>query len=127
MLRKIGLNPTTRLSQETVTALQNFDFRISQLNERAQAIETNKLPEIVEEVDTSVATLLNGVDANDESEFTLRELRGLDKTMQTYRGELLNNLGKLTEIDKKYRFRGDKTEGASRGQCRQAGNREKFA
>ena len=69
------------------------------MNERANAIETNKLPEIVE-VDTSVATLLNGIDAPDESEFPLRELRGLDKTMQTYRDELVNNLGKLSELDK---------------------------
>ena len=83
-----------------MTALENFDFRITQLNERANAIKTNKLPEIVEEVDNSIATLLNGIDAPDESEFTLRELRGLDKTMQTYRGELVNNLGKFTEIDK---------------------------
>ena len=88
LLRKIGLNPTTRLSQKTTSALQNFDFRISQLNERANAIETNKLPEIVEEVDTSVETLINGIDAPDESECTLRELRGLEKTMQTYRGSL---------------------------------------
>ena len=94
------MTTTTRLSQKTTAALQNFDFRLSQLNERANAIGMNKLPEIVEEVDTGVATLLNGMDANDEGEFILRELRGLDKTMQTYRGELVNNMGKLTEIDK---------------------------
>ena len=30
----------------------------------------------------------------------LRELRGLDKVMQTNRGELTNNLAKLSELDK---------------------------
>ena len=30
----------------------------------------------------------------------LRELTGLDKTLQNIRGELLNNLAKLTDIDK---------------------------
>jgi len=44
--------------------------------------------------------LLSGIDAPDGSEFTLLELRGLDKAMQTYRGELINNLGKLSELDK---------------------------
>ena len=31
---------------------------------------------------------------------TIRELRGLDKTLQTIPGELTNNLAKLTDIDK---------------------------
>ena len=31
---------------------------------------------------------------------TLRELQGLDKALQTTRGELVNNLAKLTELDK---------------------------
>ena len=31
---------------------------------------------------------------------TLRELRGLDKALQSIRGELTNNLAKLTDIDK---------------------------
>ena len=31
---------------------------------------------------------------------TLRELKGLDKALQTTRGELVNNLTKLTELDK---------------------------
>ena len=31
---------------------------------------------------------------------TLRELQGLDKALQPTRGELTNNLSKLTELDK---------------------------
>ena len=33
------------------------------------------------------------------SEFTYRELRSLDKALQDMRGELTNNLSKLTTID----------------------------
>ena len=59
-----------------------------------------ELPIIVQPVDDSVTLMLRGIDAPiDGSEFTLRELRGLDNTVRTYRGELLNNLGKLKTLD----------------------------
>jgi len=60
-----------------------------------------ELPEIAREIDNNITTMLSGIDAPIEgSEFTLRELRGLDRTMQTVHGELVNNLGKLSELDK---------------------------
>ena len=59
-----------------------------------------ELPVIVQQVDDSVTLMLRGNDAPiNGSEFTLRELQGLDKAMQTYRGELVNNLGKLEALD----------------------------
>ena len=36
----------------------------------------------------------------DDPPLSLREIRGLDKALQTIRGELTNNLAKLTELDK---------------------------
>ncbi len=35
----------------------------------------------------------------DDPPLTLRELSGLDKAMRTQRGELTNNLGKVSELD----------------------------
>ena len=35
----------------------------------------------------------------DDPPLNLREIRGLDRTLQTIRGELTNNLAKLTELD----------------------------
>ena len=68
VLRSLGLYEYSRLSQKSVAALANFGLVVSMLN--------------------SIKTPI------DESEFTLRELRGLCKAKQTYRGELVNNLEK---------------------------------
>ena len=66
---------------------------ISNISARAEAVEMSELPIIVQQVDDSVALMLRGIAAfNESSEFTLRELRGLDNTM---RGEVVNNLGRL--------------------------------
>ena len=66
----------------------------------------------VNEVDTAVKTLETSLtdwnlelpdvsNAQTPTEgLTFRELQGLDKTLQTIRGELTNNLAKLTYIDK---------------------------
>ena len=44
--------------------------------------------------------MFRGIDAPIEGrEFTLHELRGFDNTMRTYRGKLVNNLGKLRALD----------------------------
>ena len=45
-------------------------------------------------------------------EFSIRELRGLDKAMQTMRGELINNTAKLSEIDKHLTYEKTKLEQA---------------
>ena len=56
------------------------------------------------QVETSLQTLMELPDiknAQTQTEgLTLRELQGLDKTLQRTRGELTNNLTKLTELDK---------------------------
>ena len=95
VLRSLGFYEYSKLSQKSVATLHTFNQKINQLNAKAAAVEMSELPEISREVDSSVVTMLNNIDAPiDGSEFTLRELRGLDKTMQAYRGELVNNLGK---------------------------------
>ena len=56
------------------------------------------------DVDTVLQTLFDLPDAKDFQTQTeglnLRELQGLDKALQSIRGELVNNLAKLTDIDK---------------------------
>ena len=44
--------------------------------------------------------LLIGCTDTQTEGLTLRELQGLDKALQRTRGELTNNLSKLTELDK---------------------------
>jgi len=57
------------------------------------------LAQISQEIDNNVITALSDIDANDKSGLTLQELRKLDKMMQTYRGALVDNLGKLQRLD----------------------------
>ena len=101
LLRKIGLYDSSRLSQKAAAALTRMNNKIAKLDVKATAVEMSELPEIAREIDNNVVITLSGIDAPVEgSEFTLRELRGLDRTMQTVRGELVNNLGQLSELDK---------------------------
>ena len=86
--------------KKTVAALTQLGGEMSNLSARAEAVEMAELSIIVQQVDDSVIMMLRGIDApTDGSEFTLRELRGLDYTMRTYRGDLVNNLGKLKALD----------------------------
>ncbi len=67
----------------------------------------NKMPtvltdDVIEQAanntDTAIKTLFTSVGTNTDG-LPLRELLGLDKAMQTQRGELVNNLAKLSELD----------------------------
>ena len=40
-------------------------------------------------------------EASQNTDLNMRELLGIDKTLQSIQGELLNNTSKLTEIDKR--------------------------
>ena len=60
-----------------------------------------KADTIAKSVETSFMELPNA--ANDQTQtegLTFRELKGLDKALQRTHGELVNNLVKLTDIDK---------------------------
>ena len=63
-----------------------------------------KTVDATNQVETSLQALMELPDiknAQTQTEgLTLRELQGLDKALQRTRGELTNNLSKLTELDK---------------------------
>ena len=77
----------------SATELQSLTNRIGELHETVESLETSmtdwglELPDV-----ENKRTQTEGL--------TLRELQGLDKALQTTRGELVNNLAKLTELDK---------------------------
>ena len=66
--------------------------------------DIQKTVDATNQVETSLQTLMELPDiknAQIQTEgLTLRELQGLDKALQRTRGELTNNLAKLTELDK---------------------------
>ena len=77
----------------STTELQSLTNTIGELLGAVESIETSLTDWILELPDVANKhTQTEGL--------TLRELQGLDKALQSIRGELINNLAKLTDIDK---------------------------
>ena len=74
------------------------------MQEFSTQTDVQKTVDATSQVETSLQTLMELPDiknAQTQTEgLTLRELQGLDKALQRTRGELTNNLSKLTELDK---------------------------
>ena len=88
-----GLKP--ELSADAVAALQKGSDNLGPINAEAENVEMQDLPAVASDAVKTLETTLS--DAPEQ--LPLREIRGLDKALQTIRGELVNNLAKLTELD----------------------------
>ena len=92
-------------------AVESLQTENQQLEEAAAAVDTVELwdlGQIATETSDAVhrmETALTDADVNvllgtlNDPPLNLREIRGLDKALQTIRGELTNNLAKLTQLD----------------------------
>ena len=86
-----GLKP--ELSADTVAALQKGSDNLGSINAEAENVEMQDLPAVASDAVKTMETAFS------DASLPLREIRGLDKALQTIRGELVNNLAKLTELD----------------------------
>ena len=96
------------LPTQAVEALQTTNLELGEAAAAVDSVELEDLGQTVTEVsdaiqrmetaltDTQIDEVLGTLD---DPPLTLREIRGLDKALQTIRGELTNNLAKLTELD----------------------------
>ena len=96
------------LPAQAVEALQTTNLELGEAAAAVDSVELEDLGQTVTEVsdaiqrmetaltDTQIDVVLGTLD---DPPLTLREIRGLDKALQTIRGELTNNLAKLTELD----------------------------
>ena len=96
------------LPAQAVEALQTTNLELGEAAAAVDSVELEDLGQTVTEVsdaiqrmetaltDTQIDEVLGKLD---DPPLTLREIRGLDKALQTIRGELTNNLAKLTELD----------------------------
>ena len=94
----------TQLSQEVRHALESTRNDMPDL-ESSGGTELQDLTNTVIGTETAVksleTSLTDWIHTDTQTEgLTLRELQGLDKALQRTRGELTNNLAKLTELDK---------------------------
>ena len=93
----------TQLSKQVRQALESTRNDMPDLE--VSGTELQDLTNTVIETETAVksleTSLTDWVHTDTQTEgLTLRELQGLDKALQLSRGELTNNLSKLTELDK---------------------------
>ena len=93
---------------QAVEALQTTNLELGEAAAAADSVELEDLGQTVTEVSDAIQrmeTALTDADIDeilgtlDDPPLNLREIRGLDKALQTIRGELTNNLAKLTELD----------------------------
>ena len=93
----------TQLSQQVRQALESTRNDMPDLE--VSGTELQDLTNTVIDTETAVksleTSLTDWVHTDTQTEgLTLRELQGFDKALQRIRGELTNNLSKLTELDK---------------------------
>ena len=96
------------LPAQAVEALQTTNLELGEAAAAVDSVELEDLGQTVTEVsdaiqrmetaltDTQIDEVLGTLD---DPPLILPEIRGLDKALQTIRGELTNNLAKLTELD----------------------------
>ena len=94
----------TQLSKEVRHALESTRNDMPDL-ESSRGTELQDLTNTVIGTETAIksleTSLIDWIHTDTQTEgLTLRELQGLDKALQCTRGELTNNLAKLTELDK---------------------------
>ena len=96
------------LSVKAATALSNVSKELGEAAAAVDTIELQNLGQTAKDVETSIHNMETtftdaGLDevlgTINDPPLNLRELRGLDLAMQTIRGELTNNLAKLSELD----------------------------
>ena len=87
-----------KLSAKDTTAAQKADEDLSVISTKVGTVEMQGLGATAGKASSIVETMETAFSDADAS-LPLREIRGLDKALQTIRGELVNNLAKLTELD----------------------------
>ena len=89
-VRKQTINAANRRAlQKGGDNMGDISAEVETVEMRDLGATAGKASSIVETMETTLS----------DAPLPLREIRGLDKALQTIRGELVNNLAKLTEID----------------------------
>ena len=97
------------LPPQAVKSLQTANQELGEAAAAAETFELKDLGQTAKEASDAVQrieTTFNDAEIDEVLEtindppLTLREIRGLDRALQTIRGELTNNLAKLSELDK---------------------------
>ena len=92
-----------KIDAATRQALQKADDALAKAQAESKSAPPQNLPAAASDAGkatSSVVKTLETAPSDAPDQLSLREIRALDKALQTTRGELVNNLAKLTELDK---------------------------
>ena len=99
----LGFTDYTRKQKLTtagVATLQKSSDDLGGISMEAENVEMQDLGAVAKKAsEIAETTFSNAEIIGGEHDMPLREIRGLNKTLQTIRGELVNNLAKLSELD----------------------------
>ena len=95
--RQLGLPESRMELRRQAVELQDIQSSIPS----SETINLQEMSESALEIDTKVKQMVEGLDNGGDMVLTLRELQGLDNALQTIRGELVLNISKLGELDRK--------------------------
>ena len=87
---------TSQKFRRNMAALQKSNDNMGVISAEVETVEMQDLGATAGKASSIVETMETTLS---DAPLPLREIRGLDKALQTIRGELVNNLAKLTEID----------------------------
>ena len=116
---ELGFTEWSRLKPKAVAALQKLDQKLDEANSRIESVELKDLGQSAKEATDVLETSLShdslleffdnlpdhiphriGIEEGSQTDgLSFRELEGLDKALQTQRGNLANNLGLLSSLD----------------------------
>lgn len=94
-----------KLPAKAVSALQDASVRLGDSAADVEHVELQDLGRVASDVVQTMETSLTDAEIDevlgtmDDPPLNIREIRGLDKALQRVRGELVNNLAKLSELD----------------------------
>ena len=93
-----------KISAATRLALQEAGDTLTAANAKLESAPPQDLPTVASDAEETTSSVVETMEtapseAGEPEQLPLRELRGLNKALQTIRGELVNNLAKLTELD----------------------------
>ena len=93
-----------KISAATRLALQEANDTLTAANAKLESAPPQDMTAAVSSAEKATSSIVETMEtapseAGEPEQLPLRELRGLNKALQTIRGELVNNLAKLTELD----------------------------
>ena len=89
----LSLDKTPSALERSINAASKLKSELP-MDLQMESIPLKELSSLVEDIHIKTR------EASQNTDFDMREILGIDKALQSIKGELLNNMSKLTEIDK---------------------------